>query len=86
VLLTTLTMLSRLFAFMSLPERESPVKPSDLATRTVDIEHLRAEDLEYNYDKVLQYSTHASNAFRGHRSWGVRVGGVRGGPDRCDDA
>jgi hypothetical protein len=34
-------------------ERESPVKPSDLASRTVDIEHLRAEDLEYNYDKVV---------------------------------
>ncbi len=32
-------------------ERESPVKPSELANRNVEIDHLRAEDLEYNYDK-----------------------------------
>lgn len=33
-------------------EKESPIKPSELAQRTVDIDSLRAEDLEYNYDKV----------------------------------
>jgi len=33
-------------------ETHSPIKPSMLATRTVDIEGLRAEDLEYNYDMV----------------------------------
>ncbi|KAF5836465.1 LMBR1-like membrane protein-domain-containing protein [Dunaliella salina] len=34
----------------SYAETHSPIKPSLLATRTVDIEGLRAEDLEYNYD------------------------------------
>jgi len=39
-------------------EVHSPIKPSHLATRTVDIEMLRAEDLEYNYDQVRTLGSH----------------------------
>ncbi len=33
-------------------EEESPVKPSSVQQRQLDIEQLAADDLEYNYDKA----------------------------------
>jgi hypothetical protein len=32
-------------------EKQSPIKPSEVAQQNIDIEGLSAEDLEYNYDQ-----------------------------------
>lgn len=60
-------------------ERDSPIKPSEIAQRNVDFDSLAAEDLEYNYDErglaeLRKRMCYAIAGYQGERLYGAGGG------------